>query len=190
MIGDPVTMCEPHAERQHRKREDRQQKDRAERADQPDLVDPERTDGHQGHQSHPDPTNGPVRQCALGAANWIRPSPNAAIAAKAWSGIWGAASSSGARLMTMAHAKAHGITAQPRNQVLARDCNILTGDREIQAKPPQPKSPVFGLSSPAHHTASTGAAFTAPVYLLRSPGALYLWPMRALRTEYRRPCRC
>jgi hypothetical protein len=34
----------------------------------------------------------------FGATNWITPSPKAAIAAKACSGIWGAASSSGARL--------------------------------------------------------------------------------------------
>jgi hypothetical protein len=36
----------------------------------------------------------------FGATSWITPSPKAAIAAKACSGIWGAASSSGARLTT------------------------------------------------------------------------------------------
>ena len=44
----------------------------------------------------------PIVRCGsvpLGAANWTMPSTNAAIAAKAWSGIAGAASSSGARLM-------------------------------------------------------------------------------------------
>jgi hypothetical protein len=54
---------------------------------------------HRSHQQHPDPADGPVRQRALGAANWTMPSAKAAIAAKAWSGIAGAASSSGARLM-------------------------------------------------------------------------------------------
>src|ERR1700722_13971319 len=41
----------------------------------------------------------------FGAASWITPSTKAAIAAKAWTGIAGAASSNGARLMRSAFAR-------------------------------------------------------------------------------------
>src|ERR1700746_4018719 len=77
--------------------------DRAPGADRPDLVDPKRGAGNDCHQRDLRSSrwsNADARP--LGAANWTSPGAKAAIAAKAWSRIAGAASSSGARLICRA----------------------------------------------------------------------------------------
>ena len=151
--------------------------DRAERPEQPDLVDPERADGDRGHQGHPDPADGPVRQRALGGgeldqAEHERRHRRKGMERYLGSGIeqWRKAHDKGSwqRPVTKARDKGSwqrltGSRQKPQNRVLARDCNILTGDREIQPKPLEPESRIPGLTLPPHHTAGTGAAFTAPV---------------------------
>ena len=90
-IIDPVAATGARAalrEHQHDRREDRQQMDRAPGADQSDLVDPERAIAT-SHQHHPDPAEVRCGSVPFGAANCTMPSANAAIAAKAWSGMAG-----------------------------------------------------------------------------------------------------
>ena len=86
----------PYRERQHHQREDRQQMDRAERPDQTDLMTPER---RRCHDRHPAPTDGPVRQRALGRSELDETEREGGYRGKGTQRIAGAASSSGARLM-------------------------------------------------------------------------------------------
>src|SRR5262249_5617675 len=82
--------------RQRSQGEDRKQMDRAPSFPDTQVVDKERGRRHSHHERDPDPADGAMRECTLGAASWTAPRPKAAMAANACSCVAGAAFSSGA----------------------------------------------------------------------------------------------
>ena len=101
MIGDAVMVRHPCPDWKHDQGEDRQQVNRAPRPSRIWWIQKEltATDAIRHIQTQPSVRWGKV---PFGAANCTTPSRKAVMAAKAWRGIAGGASSNGARLMTSA----------------------------------------------------------------------------------------